>query len=259
MPCPSSENIGHEHPQRQRAAFVPTLLYHPFRQKSSRFHIKNVTCSSHPRHGAGEGAGTIIIHAIRQTTPLTPATLFFLIDIRAPRLPNNQWNSLDEFTEARECEPPAKRQIFRSQGKGQSLGYMGFSVSLFPLITLLSRLAVTIKCRVQHVYRGAPAPPAKRQICFGLGQGTVAAPSFIHFALAPRGYHKCACEARLPRRASAPSEAANIIILCPGQGKDTFSSSSHQLCLTRLAVTIKCRVQHVYRGAPAPPAKRQTL
>jgi len=40
----------------------------------------------------------------------------------------------------------------------------------------------------------------------------------------------------------APSEAANIIILRPGQGKDTFSSSSHQLCLTRLAVTKKEKV-----------------
>ena len=219
MPCPSSENIGHEHPQRQRAAFVPTLLYHPFRQKSSRFHIKNVTCSSHPRHGAGEGAGTIIIHAIRQTTPLTPATLFFLIDIRAPRLPNNQWNSLDEFTEARECEPPAKRQIFRSQGKGQSLGYMGFSVSLFPLITLLSRLAVTIKCRVQHVYRGAPAPPAKRQICFGLGQGTVAAPSFIHFALAPRGYNKMSCASTSTEARQRPQRSSKHYHIMPGAGE----------------------------------------
>ena len=67
----------------------------------------------HLPHRAGEGAGTIIIHAIRQTTPLTPATLFILIDIRASRPPNNQWNSLDEFTEAREREPPVKRQTFR--------------------------------------------------------------------------------------------------------------------------------------------------
>ena len=77
---------------------------------------------------------------------------------------------------------------------GEKHWVRAFSVSLFPLIPLLSRHAVN---------------------------------------------NKMSCTERLPRRASAPSEAANIIILRPGQGKDTFSSSSHQLCLTRPAVTKK--------------------
>ena len=66
--------------------------------------------------------------------------LFHYTILRAPRLPNNQWNSLDEFTEARGCEPPAKRQTFtRLLGQGKNIG---LGHSLFPCFFDVSFAAV---------------------------------------------------------------------------------------------------------------------
>ena len=108
---------------------------------------------------------------------------------------------------------------------------------------------------VRRVHRGsrmrAPSEASNLQIlCFGYGKIIRAAHSLSLFPLIPLisrlAVTKQSMElVRRVHRGShlrAPSEAANIIILRPGQGKDTFSSSSHQLCLTRLAVTKKEKV-----------------
>ena len=129
-----------------------------------------------------------------------PFFVFCKLCCRAPRLPKSR-RAQRVYQGAQ--APPAKRP--------KQTTPLPCFISLLTFNNTLAHAprGYPIRCRAQHVYQGAQAPLAKRQ------KQTTSLPCFIPlltlnitFPRAPRLPNKVSCAARLPRRASAPSEAA---------------------------------------------------